>query len=136
MSLPACAPTAASSLARWRNTRTAISSVTSAAPRASSSHWPSSSAEGCSISHFSLAAAAVIAMLSSILAFFCPPVGPADQLVDVLAAWSGVDDRCAGLPAVHGMGHEHVELAEVNAWAMVGEFGGWIAELSLKLIAS
>jgi catechol 2,3-dioxygenase-like lactoylglutathione lyase family enzyme len=37
----------ADSLASWSSTRTAIGSVTSAAPRASSSHWPSSSTEGC-----------------------------------------------------------------------------------------
>ena len=37
---------APNSLGSWSNTRTAIGSVTSAAPRASSSHWPSSSAEG------------------------------------------------------------------------------------------
>ena len=36
-SLPACAPTAPSSSARWCSTRTSIGSVTSAAPRASSS---------------------------------------------------------------------------------------------------
>ena len=45
--LAACTPTAPNSLASWTSTRTAIGSVTSAAPRASSSHWPSSSAEGC-----------------------------------------------------------------------------------------
>jgi hypothetical protein len=75
-------------------------------------------------------------MLSSIFALLCPPVGLADQLVDVLAAWIGVDDRRPGLPAVHGMGHEYVELGEVNARVVVGEFGGWVAELSLKLIAA
>jgi hypothetical protein len=75
-------------------------------------------------------------MLSSIFALLCPPVGLADQLVDVLAAWIGVDDRCPGLPAVHGMGREYVELGEVNARPVVGEFGGWVAELSLKFIAS
>jgi catechol 2,3-dioxygenase-like lactoylglutathione lyase family enzyme len=44
-SLNACTPTAPNSSARWCNPRTAIGSVTSAAPRGSSSHWPSSSAE-------------------------------------------------------------------------------------------
>src|SRR5688500_2151212 len=43
-SLPACALTAPSSSARWRSTRTATGSVSSAAPRGSSSDWPSSSA--------------------------------------------------------------------------------------------
>jgi hypothetical protein len=45
-SLPAWAPMAPNWLASWRSTRTAIGSVMSAAPRASSSPWPSSSAEG------------------------------------------------------------------------------------------
>ena len=45
-SLPACAPTAPNSSARWRSTRTATGSATSAAPRGSSSRWPSSSANG------------------------------------------------------------------------------------------
>jgi catechol 2,3-dioxygenase-like lactoylglutathione lyase family enzyme len=38
---------AANSSARWRGTRTATGSATSAALRASSSHLPSSSADGC-----------------------------------------------------------------------------------------
>jgi catechol 2,3-dioxygenase-like lactoylglutathione lyase family enzyme len=42
-SLPACTPMAPNSLASWSSTRTAIGSATSAAPRASSSRWPSSS---------------------------------------------------------------------------------------------
>jgi glyoxalase/bleomycin resistance protein/dioxygenase superfamily protein len=45
-SLPACAPTAPNSSASWRSTRTSIGSATSAAPRASSSDWPNSSAAG------------------------------------------------------------------------------------------
>ncbi len=43
---PACAPTAPNSSARWSSTRTSIGSATSAAPRASSSAWPNSSADG------------------------------------------------------------------------------------------
>jgi catechol 2,3-dioxygenase-like lactoylglutathione lyase family enzyme len=42
---PPGAPAAPNWLASWRGTRTAIGSVMSAAPRASSSPWPSSSAE-------------------------------------------------------------------------------------------
>ena len=41
---PACEPTARNSLERWRSTRTATGSATSAAPTGSSSRWPSSSA--------------------------------------------------------------------------------------------
>ena len=43
--LAACVPTARSWLARRCSTRTLIGSVTSAAPRASWSHWPSRSGE-------------------------------------------------------------------------------------------
>ena len=42
----ACEPTARNSLERWRSPRTATGSATSAAPRGSSSRWPSSSANG------------------------------------------------------------------------------------------
>src|SRR3954468_12982747 len=45
MSLPACALTAPNSSARWRSTRTATGSASCVAPRASSSGWPSSSAD-------------------------------------------------------------------------------------------
>jgi hypothetical protein len=38
-------------LASWSNTRTSIGSATSAAPRASSSRWPSSSAEAFEAGH-------------------------------------------------------------------------------------
>ncbi len=41
----ACTPTVPNESARWPSTRTAICPVTSAAPRASSSHWLSQSAE-------------------------------------------------------------------------------------------
>src|SRR6266545_1133343 len=43
---PGCGPTARNSSAGWRSTRTATGSATSAAPRGSSSRWPSSSANG------------------------------------------------------------------------------------------
>src|SRR5262245_34810659 len=45
------APMVPSSLARWRSTRTGIGSATSAALMASSSHWPSSSAEAFDLLH-------------------------------------------------------------------------------------
>jgi len=45
-SLPACALTAPNSSVSWPSTRTATGSATSAAPRGSSSRWPSSSANG------------------------------------------------------------------------------------------
>jgi hypothetical protein len=63
-------------------------------------------------------------------------VSLADQLVDVFAVRTWVDDRRPGLPAVHGMGHKSVELGEVNARAVVGELGGRVAEQSLELVAS
>ena len=44
--LPPCEPTAASSSARWRTTKTSFGSATSAARRGSSSSWRSGSAEG------------------------------------------------------------------------------------------
>jgi hypothetical protein len=43
---PVCEPTARNSLERWRSTRTAAGSATPAAPRGSSSRWPSSLANG------------------------------------------------------------------------------------------
>src|SRR5713101_4812301 len=45
MSLPACEHTAPNSSASWTSTKTSIGSAMSAAPTASSSRWPSSSAE-------------------------------------------------------------------------------------------
>ena len=62
-SLPACAPTAPNSSASWRSTRTAIGSATSAAPRASSSDWPNSSAEGSPAYRFATTAGVVAATL-------------------------------------------------------------------------
>jgi hypothetical protein len=46
LSSPACEPAARSSSASWSATRTATGSATSAAPRGSSSSWPSRSADG------------------------------------------------------------------------------------------
>jgi hypothetical protein len=66
----------------------------------------------------------VIALQSSICALHCPPVSLADQLVDVGAARTGVDDRRPGLPAVHRMGHEFVELGEVNARPVLANLAG------------